>query len=311
MPELDFKKILADGILNSNDKIFKKYRASILRSYKASLDETRSLLAELYAKYGDNVSYADALKYNRLPNIENEIKAVLNQAGVKFKAANKNAIAETFENSYYRTGFAFEKTTSIDFGFASLSEKKIEAAILNPVDRITWIDRATAHGQTLNRQIREKIAQGLIQGKGYSATARDLKGTIEKTTGQLIRVVQTETHRAQTMGELAGFDTVGNAAKDLGFETVKIWVATLDGKTRDAHRELDGKEADADGLFHSHGLTAEGPGMFGVPEEDINCRCVVTFDVKGFSPTIRRDNESGEIIAYQNYNQWAAGKKII
>lgn len=310
MPELDFKKILADGIL-SNEKILKKYRASILRSYKTSLDETRALLAELYARYGDSVDYATALKYNRLPNIENEIKAVLNKAGVKFKAANKNAIAETFKNSYYRSGFAFEKTTSIDLGFTRLSEKKIEAAILNPVDRITWIDRATAHGQIMNRQIREKIAQGLIQGKGYSATARDLKGVIEKKTGDLIRVVQTETHRAQTMGELAGFDQVNNAASDLGFETLKVWNATLDGKTRPTHQELDGKEADEDGLFHAGGLTTEGPGLFGVAEEDINCRCYVSFEMKGLSPTIRRDNESGEIIAYKTYNEWAAGKKII
>lgn len=310
MPEFDFKKILADGILK-NEAIYKEAQSSVLQAYKATLKETRASLAELYAKYGDNVSYADALKYNRLTNLENEIKKIFQKAGIRFRSINKTAIEETFKNSYYRSGFAFEKTTSIDLGFTALTEKKIEAAILNPVDRITWIDRATAHGQTLTRQIKEKIAQGLIQGKGYSATARELKGSIERTTGQLIRVVQTETHRAQTMGELASFDQVNSAAKDLGFESMKVWRATLDGKTRDTHRELDGKEADEQGLFHSGGFTAEGPGLFGIPEEDINCRCYVAFEIKGLTPIIRRDNESGEIIRYKNYNEWAKGKGII
>lgn len=294
-----------------NQRVFNKYRLSTLQAYKRALIEVRSLLAELYAKYGDNPRYQDLLKFNRLTALETQIKFVLDKAGVKFKTENKKAIKETFTNSYYQSGFAFEKSTGMNLGFYTISEKKVEAAILNKADRITWINRATEHGKKMNQQIREKIAQGLIQGKGYSNIASEIKGVIEKTTGQLIRVIQTETHRVQSEGNLEAFNRVKEFGDELGFETKKIWVATLDSKTRPTHQELDGQPANEKGLFEtSDGATAEAPGLFGIAEEDINCRCTISYEIDGMTPTMRRDNESGKIIEYKTYREWAEGKNI-
>jgi hypothetical protein len=325
MPELDFKKILADGLFN-NEKMLKKYRPSILRAYKNSLDEARSLLGELYANFEGFEKYKIEKKFNRLKSLEKQIRAklkelgyedkvdaIFNKAEKKFIKQNKLAIVETFENSYYERGFVFEKLTSMDLGFTKLSPKKIEAAILNPLDKITWIKRSKAHSDKLKKTINEKIAQGFINGKPYSETARELKDVTQKTTGQLIKVVQTEGHRVNTMGELASFDQVNEAAKDLGFEAVKTWNVSIGAAKEKRHEltDLDQQEADENGLFHLGKLTAEGPGLFGIAEEDINCLCYLTFEIKGLSPTIRRDNESGKIIGYKNYNEWAKGKGII
>lgn len=291
-----------------NDKIFRKYRLSILRAYKKALDEIRLLLAELYERYGEDVTYQAMLKYNRLKSLEKQIEKILKDAGIKFKKENTSAIKETFENSYYKSGYAIESATKINFGFYALSQEKINAAILNPMDRITWIDRATEHGKKLNQFIREKIAQGLIQGKPYSETMREIKKSIDKTATQLIRVVQTETHRAQSMGNLAAYDKIQKTGESIGIEVQKMWQATLDNRTRDTHQELDGQVAGENGLFEIDGYTAEAPGMFGVPELDINCRCSMNYVIDGLTPTKRRDNESDELIEYQNYKQWKENK---
>jgi hypothetical protein len=54
----------------------------------------------------------------------------------------------------------------------------------------------------------------------------------------------------------------------------KEWLATQDSTTRDSHRALDGTQVPITGMFHSEtGNSASAPGLFGVAEEDINCRC--------------------------------------
>lgn len=54
---------------------------------------------------------------------------------------------------------------------------------------------------------------------------------------------------------------------------VKQWDSTLDGKTRDLHRVLDGQIKELDEPFEAGGMEAIQPGDFGVPAQDCNCRC--------------------------------------
>lgn len=303
------KKILlsASGI---QDKILNKYRLNILQQYKASLKEIQSVIAKMYEKFGDVIPPNQIYQYNRLKTIELQIQEEIRIADRRFKQLTRNAIKDIFENAYYRSGFAFESALGVKMGFSILSDKKIEAAILNPMDRITWINRATEHGRKLNQNIREEITRGIIQGKSYPEVARQIKKKIDIASTRLVRVVQTETHRAHTMGSLEAFSRIEALAEDSGFKVKKLWLATLDGKTRDEHRELDGQIADEDGLFHVAGFSAEAPGLFGVAELDINCRCEILTEVEGYETKFRRDNENGKIIEWKNYQQWAEDKKV-
>ena len=52
-------------------------------------------------------------------------------------------------------------------------------------------------------------------------------------------------------------------------------VATLDKKTRKAHRLLDGQVRELDEPFVIDGQKAMYPSNFGIPSLDINCRCAV------------------------------------
>jgi hypothetical protein len=64
-------------------------------------------------------------------------------------------------------------------------------------------------------------------------------------------------------------------AKEKGADVLKQWDASLDGKTRDTHRLLDGQIRELDEPFEVHGMTAMQPGDFGDPAEDCNCRCAL------------------------------------
>lgn len=50
----------------------------------------------------------------------------------------------------------------------------------------------------------------------------------------------------------------------------------MDDRVRDTHSYLEGMEVPYNARFYTYdGDSAEAPGMFSLPENNINCRCVV------------------------------------
>ena len=92
------------------------------------------------------------------------------------------------------------------------------------------------------------------------------------------------------------------AANDSGVRVLNRWDATLDGKTRDSHRAVDGEVREVGERF-SNGMRRVGDGG---PADRINCRCCMTPVLEGFEPDspLRRDNESGEMLPYMTYAEW-------
>ena len=86
----------------------------------------------------------------------------------------------------------------------------------------------------------------------------------------LVRIAETETHRD---ANTAALDT----AKKAGAKN-KTWVTMGDEKVRDPHQYLDGVTIGIDDEFITYdGGHSQAPGLFGVPELDINCRCYLIF----------------------------------
>lgn len=86
----------------------------------------------------------------------------------------------------------------------------------------------------------------------------------------LVRIAETETHRDANTAAL-------NTAKKAG-ATSKTWVTMADDRVRDPHVYLDGITVGIDDEFITYdGGHAQAPGLFGVPELDINCRCILNF----------------------------------
>ena len=91
------------------------------------------------------------------------------------------------------------------------------------------------------------------------------------------RIAETDATRIYNQGAL---DTVSvNNAQD---GTVKRWVTMMDDRVRDTHSYLEGMEVPYNARFYTYdGDSAEAPGMFSLPENNINCRCVVEITRQG------------------------------
>ncbi len=295
------------------EKVAQQFEKDLISAYRSSLKEVRSQVALAYEKYstGGALSMADMQKYGRLVKLEEAIaKEVSKLTGTETRTTKK-AIKTVFAESYYRSGWVLETGCETNLGFAILKPEAVEASILNPLDRITWPERVKANAQVMNRQIREEITRGIIQGKSYDQTARAVKERLDVGAGKALRIVQTETHRAQSQGTQAAYEK----AADAGLIFKRVWMATLDGWTRDRHRALDGQKVEGiDTPFTMSGMTAMYPGGFGSPDMDINCRCTVRAEIEGMEPELRRarDPETGKNIVIGNttYEDWAKGKGI-
>lgn len=113
------------------------------------------------------------------------------------------------------------------------------------------------------------------------------------------------------MGFNKSFEKVKKALKKTGIKGNKKWISTLDDRTRFDHRKMDGEQPDSEGLYHfPEGTTTTAPGLSGIPEEDINCRCTEGIAIEGLESKYRRDNMTKEAIEMTNYEDWAKEKGI-
>ncbi len=293
------------------EKLISRHEKALLKNYRAALEEIKRKIAAIYEKYGDDVQFSDLVSYNRLTNLEQQIADEIKKLTNEIIKTTTSTLKDIYSEQFYLTGFAFEQSLGAKLGFGLLNPDIIKASVLNPMDRIKWTDRMKDHAQQFVKQIQSELTQGLIQGEGYGKIAKRIVDKTGINAGKVIRIVRTEGHRVQSAGGLLAYDKAQAAADRLGLKTVKVWVATLDNRTRDSHQKMDGKEADDKGLFSlPSGVTAEAPGLSGVAEEDINCRCTTIMQFKDFPPAFRKDNETKQIIKYQNYEDWKKAKGI-
>jgi uncharacterized protein with gpF-like domain len=103
-----------------------------------------------------------------------------------------------------------------------------------------------------------------------------MQGRIMQASGfnasRALMIARTESSRVASTAANMAFQE----AADTGLVIQKQWLSARDGNVRDSHKNLDGKPAiPNDAQFQSGTNFADGPGLFGVGKEDINCRCTI------------------------------------
>lgn len=123
----------------------------------------------------------------------------------------------------------------------------------------------------MSKHIRNEISRGIATADSYANIARNITNASKVGLNKAMRIARTEGHRIQSE---AAFDAQ-HVAKNAGADVVKQWDSSLDGKTRETHRQLDGQIREIDEPFEVNGMEAMYPSGFGKASEDINCRCVL------------------------------------
>ena len=158
------------------------------------------------------------------------------------------------------------------------------------------------------RNVTHAVAQGIIQGDSIQQIAKRIaKNTASKNEAAMTRYART----AMTSAQNAGRMEVMQEASEMGIQVRKLWIATLDERTRDAHQELDGQTAEINEPFDSMLGPIDYPGDPKADDANIwNCRCTLGYEYKEYpkSNSTRRDNISGEEIEDMTYDEWRERK---
>ena len=164
------------------------------------------------------------------------------------------------------------------------------------------------------QKIQSAVLQGILQGEGPYKVAERLRQVGQMDYNASVRYARTMTTSAQNAGRYNSF----RRARDLGVDLTVEWVATLDGRTRHAHRMMHGRRQEVDEPFvvvEDSGYTFEilypaqsGPGTSDIPQRMIwNCRCTLRATVKGYErETIRSSPKMGDM----TFEEWVDAKEI-
>lgn len=150
------------------------------------------------------------------------------------------------------------------------------------------------------KQIQSVMFQGIAQGESVGAIAtRICKSTCDSDRKAAIRNARTMTTGIQNAGRVDSY----KRAEDMGINLKQQWIATLDGRTRHEHRQLDGMMVDVGGVFTVDGYDIEYPGdPSAAPEMVYNCRCTLIPALEGFDRdmSLRHDDHLEDM----SYDEW-------
>lgn len=235
---------------------------------------------------------------------------------------NANAIARSAVNGYmpdvyalnhnYAT-FEVEKAGRVDTSYTLYDRKTVERLMeddpqILPAPGRNMRSRIAA-GKDIAWQegkIQSVMLQSILQGESIPNMARRIARTMGETNhASTIRYART----ASTAAQNAGRHDAYKRAEGMGIEMRQTWVATLDGRTRHEHRQLDGQTVGIDEPFKVDGYEIRYPGDPTAPAGLVwNCRCTTIAQFKGFERDVsdlglRRDADLGGM----SYEEWKEG----
>lgn len=201
-----------------------------------------------------------------------------------------------------------------NISFTLFDEETVRRLLTENPDLMPYYppERAVERGIDLawgKQQITNQVQSGILQGDSIKTLSKRIKDAIPgMNRDAAIRAARTAVTSAQNGGRQASY----KQAADMGIKVRKVWVATKDGRTRDAHRKLDGQTVDWDESFSSSLGKIRYPGdRRAKPGNVYNCRCTMRTEVpKNLEAEPRmmrvRDPKTGKnvLVKEMTYAEW-------
>lgn len=270
-------------------------------NYMSAANAIRDELAKLYERYavGGKLTHAEMTKYNRLLSLEKQIREVAMPHVLANNRLLDRLARVQYEEAFYRHAWAIDNAVGMRMRWGLLSPDQVKAAVENELRHLA---KRRLADETLLR-VRRAVAQGVIRGTSMRGMMRDIRDVMEVSNSDAMRIARTEAHRAREQGHKAASDR----ANDLGVLVTRVWIASLDDRTRSSHARLDGRP---ESEWRLGGIKPEYPGDPALPaEESINCRCDTYDKVRGYEPEVRRARDKG-VEPYQDFETWADSRGV-
>lgn len=203
--------------------------------------------------------------------LKGQVSGILDKMHSDQYATIDSYLHQCYETSYIGTMYDVAKQ-GIPI-IQPINQAAVTKAILTDSKIVEgYYKRLGVNTAKLKKVITHEISRGIASGLRYGDIARNINNVSQSGAYNAYRIARTEGHRIQ---QSAAHDAQ-TAIKAKGIDILRQWDAVLDGRTRPTHRMLDGQIVGVDEPFDAGGTKVMKPGDFGIAEEDINCRCIVT-----------------------------------
>lgn len=207
-------------------------------------------------------------------------------------------------NHNYGT-FEAEKGSLVDTSYTLYNRETVENLMKNNPDLLPTPKPGKGDLRWNKQNIQSQMMQGILQGESIPQISKRVAlGTTTKDKQAAIRNARTMI----TCAENAGRSDSYIRAREMGIEMEQIWLATLDERTRNSHRKLDGEKIKVGDKWHhpkfSNRLRYPGDPE-GPASEVYNCRCTLIAQVVGInlnpSDISKRNNYK---LGGMSYEEW-------
>jgi SPP1 gp7 family putative phage head morphogenesis protein len=262
-----------DYVQNFELEVIQQLGRVYTKTYK---DLERQIRAFTFEFTDEKDKIAEAMKYNRLIKLREEIKREYRKLTRSSIELTKECSTFSYVNGFETNWFNIEKSIGNSIAFGLPPVDAIRASVYSVYSGADFPYRYGRLFTSTTDKIAEAVTRGLAAGLPYKTTAENIKKYFEGSFNDAIRVIRTESTRNFSEGNLYAYDQ----ARKNGIEGVETWLSTFDGRTRDNHAKLNGQEAN-NGLFKIDGLESRGPGLWGIASMDIACRCSTYYKLAG------------------------------
>ena len=223
--------------------------------------------------------------------------ASANQAAAQVINGELPAVAA--ENANY--GAYQVDAAGVDTSFSLQDEGTVSTLLSGSSAYLPEASVAAAADIAWNRKgIQSAVTQGILLGESIPKIASRMQSVGAQNRAQAVRWARTYTTAAENAGRVASYER----ARKMGIKLKQEWLATLDGRTRHSHRQLDSERREVGKRF-SNGCRYPGDPQAAYAEI-CNCRCTLVAAVDGIDQGTA--DRFSRLPSGTTYEQWKAGK---
>ena len=304
--EKTVQKKMADYAKSIDEK-----SAELLQAYKdAETEDEKRKAKKAYIRF-----YRQVVKSKEFVSLSANVADDLYKANVEASAYINSQTPSIYALNYNYINVEMAK--DID-GFTAQQITEREADEYSDLTR-QEVDRKKDTAWNKANLRKSVVAGSLLLLGAYAIMKRSANSSVEKNRNSASMHNSGMGTDAENKARLDGM----YRAEDMGNSITKIWMATLDNRTRDSHAALDGAEIALDEIFDNGCSRPRDPN--GSPAEVCNCRCSLKYGVgqsKGKTrssrlgtvtgsykkPSSFKDTTSQEIanMSYEEWMKWRA-----
>lgn len=277
-------------LFNLSDKEIKK----LFALHKEQRDKLLQSIASIILEYKVTDEFMELSNKERKVLIEklgNEVNETFKEQIKLEKEKMDNLLEKIAEDKFYMN--CFNLALGIDFTLKKIDSKALDRIVKKTIEGKSYSDRLWRNKNDLSKILQKEIKDFLEGKTSINEISKVVKDRFNQNSFNTKRLITNETARVQA-------EVNEKWAKDYNIE-YQLFMATLDQKTSDICRALDGNVYDINDKNKPIPPTGTHVG----------CRsCLVSIPFKEWRPTKRMDNETKEHISYVNYEEWKKENNI-